>query len=81
MSRFQENFIEIRKNTTAKRVEKMFRKFFHAFFKYQKYQKYCVGFIDTIESAKVSILLLLLDRTKIATKWHISQLAFVATLP
>ncbi len=72
MSRFQENFLEIqKKNANAKRREKIFRKFFHAFF---KYRKYCGGVsilsnppryhyyqihqgIDTIKFAKLSILL------------------------
>ncbi len=36
MSRFQENFLEIQKNTDVKEVEKIFRKFFRAFFKYRK---------------------------------------------
>ncbi len=53
LSRYQENFLEIRKTANAKRIEKIFRKFFHAFF---KYQKYCSGGIDTIESVKISIL-------------------------
>ncbi len=37
MSKFQENLLEIRKNANTKRVEKMFRKFFHPCFKYGKY--------------------------------------------
>ncbi len=37
MSRFQENFLKIRTNTNANRVKKIFRKFFHVFFKYRKY--------------------------------------------
>ncbi len=45
MNRFQENFLEIRKNANAIRVEKIFRKFFHAFF---KFRKYCGGDIDAL---------------------------------
>ncbi len=41
--RFHKNFLEIRKNANAERVEKIFRKFFHAFFKYRKYRNYCGG--------------------------------------
>ncbi len=37
MSRFQENLLEIRKKANANRVEKIFRKFFHAFFKDRKF--------------------------------------------
>ncbi len=37
MSRLQENFLEIQKNTNAKKLEKIFRKFFHAFIKYWKH--------------------------------------------
>ncbi len=42
MSRFQENFLEIWKNTNAKQVEKIFRTGFHAFFQYRMYRNYCV---------------------------------------
>ncbi len=58
MSRFRENFLEIRnlKNVNTKRVEKIFRKFFHVFFKcvksiaaeYGGYYRIRQG-IDTIE--------------------------------
>ncbi len=39
MSKFPENFLKIRKNANAKRVEKIFKKLFHVFFKYQQMQK------------------------------------------
>ncbi len=37
LSIFQENFLKIQKNTNAKKVEKILRNFFHAFFKYGRY--------------------------------------------
>ncbi len=60
---FKKIFLKFEKMPMQKRLEKIFRKFFHAFFKYRMYRKYCgvvskvlwCG-IDTIESAKVSIL-------------------------
>ncbi len=58
MSRFQENFLEIRKNVNAIRVEKIFRKFF---MRYLSFESIVVGYryyrirqgIDTIELVSI----------------------------
>ncbi len=44
LSRFQENFFEIRKLANAKRVEKIFRRFFHAFFNTVSIESIVVGY-------------------------------------
>ncbi len=77
MSRFQENFQEIRKNANAKRVEKIFRNFFLAFF---KYRKYCGGVSILSNPPRYRYYRIGIDTFDITSHYHAIHHAVVSYL-